>query len=443
MSLPADDIIGICKSIWLKPFKMSWKKPPAASSPDPACEADEAESSHHLLVVWKQPLAGTEIQSRWKRPAAGDEPEPTEPPSKKVKVAANWKRCPESDGPLSSVAASSSSSWKKPRLAEPEVATSKPGKTVRHHVSLDAPMLSLVASTDDDQRPTTDYKKNALDPNRIARVLVGTCSCKNNCFGLPTAAKVSEVCQLWHSMSDESQYHFLSAQWDCSAERNGLEGTDGEQLAHRTTWYFAGQQVCLPALCALLGVGNKAMAKKLQGVVDQRRKINCHADTKATRPAMQRNLTSMFFLELYHQSAEDLPETLQVQHVDENISADQDGDAPVYMRQVSTEAEVFSWTPEAAIVQNIMALSTVDLSTVPVRHLPPGKPMSLFWQFQAWCEAVQKIAGADAIKVPSWSTFWRVWWDKWSYVLKFRKVSQHKECNTCHQLREKLHGNLL
>ena len=36
--------------------------------------------------------------------------------------------------------------------------------------------------------------------------------------------------------------------------------------------------------------------------------------------------------------------------------------------------------------------------------------------------------------------FWRVWWEKWSHVLRFRKTSQHKECNTCHSLREKLQG---
>ncbi|CAJ1363954.1 unnamed protein product, partial [Effrenium voratum] len=156
-----------------------------------------------------------------------------------------------------------------------------------------------------------------------------------------------------------------------------------------------------------------------------------------------RNLVDMFFLELYHQSAEDLPETFQARDVDLQIAADNgeqaEGEPQSYMYQVSNVAEIFSWTPEAAIAQNIMALSTVDLSAVPIRHLPPGKPMSLFWQFQAWCEAAESLAGSQ-FKAPSWSTFWRVWWEKWSHVLRFRKTSQHKECNTCHSLREKLQG---
>ena len=419
---------------------MSWKKPPVGLPLQDGC----TESS----LAWKQPGAGAQLVSGWKKPAAGNEEQIIMEPSKKRKTSdsgqTSWKKCGDSSSPLSSV--TSSASWKKPSLGESEVAvtaTAKAGKTVRHHVSLDVPMLSLVASSDDgEERQMTEYKKKALDPDRIAKVLLGSCSCKNNCFGCFKAAKVLEVCQLWHSMTDEAQHHFLNAQWESSAE-NHCWDTDAEQLAHRTTWYFEGQQICLPALCTLLGVGNKAMAKKLQGVVDQRRRIS-HGEPISTKPALQRNFTSMFFLELYHQSAEDLPETLHVQHVDENISAslgENDCDAPTYLHQISTESEIFSWTPEAAIVQNIMTLCTVDLSTVPVRHLPPGKLMSLFWQFQAWCEAVQGLAG-QAIKRPSWSTFWRLWWEKWSSVLKFRKVSQHKECDTCHKLREKLHGSL-
>ncbi len=44
------------------------------------------------------------------------------------------------------------------------------------------------------------------------------------------------------------------------------------------------------------------------------------------------------------------------------------------------------------------------------------------------------------MKTPSWSTFWRAWSDKWSYVLKFRKKSQHKECTDCFTFRESIQG---
>lgn len=113
----------------------------------------------------------------------------------------------------------------------------------------------------------------------------------------------------------------------------------------------------------------------------------------------------------------------------------------VYSQQIEKVEEFFSWTPEAAISQNIMALSAASLSTVPVRHLPPGKPMALYWQFQSWCEAAANCSGRpNNVKTPSWSTFWRAWSDKWSYVLKFRKKSQHKECTDCFTFRESISG---
>ena len=153
----------------------------------------------------------------------------------------------------------------------------------------------------------------------------------------------------------------------------------------------------------------------------------------------------MFFLEPYHQTAEDLPESYHTVAVDATMSHDAgfdvDGDTALYAKQISKVDEVFSWTPEAALSQSIMALGSVDLSTVPCRHLPPGKPMGLFWQFQAWCDAAASFGGALAcVKTPSWATFWRAWSDKWSYVLKFRKKSQHKECTECHVFRESIQG---
>ena len=184
-----------------------------------------AVGGHVQEQSWKLPDAGAQVVSAWKQPVAGevqqDMIDPTQPPLKKMKKVGqvHWKQCPQHGVhcQLSSV-----QSWKTPSVslvAQP--ATSKAGKTVRHHVSLDVPMLSLVGSTDNDDRPATEYTRKALDPDRVARVLVGSCSCKSNCFGLFKPSQVLEICPMWHSMSDESQHHFLNAQWECS-----LEGLD-------------------------------------------------------------------------------------------------------------------------------------------------------------------------------------------------------------------------
>ena len=102
------------------------------------------------------------------------------------------------------------------------------------------PTLSLVKSSDD--LPMTEYRRKALDPDRIARVMLQPCSCKNNCFSVFQRSQVIEICQLWHSISEESQHHFLNAQWECSADE-GLDAPDAERLAHRTSRFKAAFRV--------------------------------------------------------------------------------------------------------------------------------------------------------------------------------------------------------
>ena len=160
----------------------------------------------------------------WKQPAVGqlrdDVEESGQPFPKKAKAASGpqWKKCPEEGNAFPS---SSERSWKKPDVSASSGAPAavKAGKTIRHHVCLDMPTLSLVKSSDD--LPMTEYRRKALDPDRTARVMLQPCSCKNNCFSVFQRSQVIEICQLWHSISEESQHHFLNAQWECSAD----EGT--------------------------------------------------------------------------------------------------------------------------------------------------------------------------------------------------------------------------
>ena len=383
-------------------FCMNWKKPNLNQEPALA-SSDDA-----LQMAWKRPRL--QLLSQENETAA-------------VKQK-SWKKLSVSTVSLSSGLGS--------------------GKThlVWHSVSIDEPTLSLIKA---EEPVMSEFKKKALDPNRVAQLLMQPCGCsKGSCFSQFRPQQILSICRLWQNLSDESQSHFLNAQWEGSWTADEDEAEHSETLAHRTNWSFVGQRVCLGGLCGLLGVGKKSMLKRLQGVVDMRRRFNSTSPMPNEAP-LQTNLVDMFFLELYHQTAEDLPETFRAQDVDAQISMEQgfevEGDTAKYAKQIAKVDEVFTWTPEAAISQSIMSLSSVDLSKVPCRHLPPGKRMALFWQFQSWCEAAASFSqDPSAVKAPSWSTFWRAWTDKWSYVLKFRKKSQHKECTDCHCYRESIQG---
>ena len=76
--------------------------------------------------------------------------------------------------------------------------------------------------------------------------------------------------------------------------------------------------------------------------------------------------------------------------------------------------------------------------------------MTLFWQFEAWWGALESARESlppareqARHNKPSWATFFRAWQCKWQGVLKFRQSCQHKECDICYTLRERLRLPLL
>ena len=85
-------------------------------------------------------------------------------------------------------------------------------------------------------------------------------------------------------------------------------------------------------------------------------------------------------MELYHAVGEDLPENRT--HFG--------GDAAFKTGKVmEPPLDIFGWTPEAAICERAAHFVSPDPS-VPKRHLPPGGPATLFWQFKAWWAALEE-----------------------------------------------------
>ena len=228
--------------------KMSWKKPSLVDDPVHCSNVDDS------VLAWKRPRLSLE------------------PPTVRT----------------------GRQSWQKPSASTVQVSSDGNGAggnhLVWHSISIDEPTLALLSN---EELEMTDYERNALDPNRIAKLSAQSCGCRGSCFTLFQPRQILGVCRLWHGLSDDSQHHFLNAQWEGSWDCGGDEEADA---AHRTTWFFAGQRVCLSGLCGLLGTGKRSMLKKVEGVVDTRRKLN-NSSTMPREP-LQANLVDMFFLEL-------------------------------------------------------------------------------------------------------------------------------------------------
>ncbi len=133
--------------------KMSWEKPSLVDSdPVPCSNVDDS------VLAWKRPRLSSE-PAAVKRPGRG--------------------------------------SWQKPPVATVPISAGNgagANHLVWHSISIDEPTLSLIKIEESEM---TDYKRSALDPNRIQR-----CGCKGSCFTLFQPNQILCVCRLWHGLSD-------------------------------------------------------------------------------------------------------------------------------------------------------------------------------------------------------------------------------------------------
>ena len=108
------------------------------------------------------------------------------------------------------------------------------------------------------------------------------------------------------------------------------------------------------------------------------------------------------------------------------------------------------WCPERSVPQVIQSFLGGDIG-MPQRYLTHTNVTNLYWLFLASfppttgdddgsssSEAGDNPAKLVEARVPSLSTFSRVWKNTWSKHLRFRKSVQHAECRTCFEARMRM-----
>jgi hypothetical protein len=177
-----------------------------------------------------------------------------------------------------------------------------------------------------------------------------------------------------------------------------------------------------------------------------------------------------FFLEVYMTSTEPLPheEYLAGSAIDTDLQVDcnpwlaaQAAEPSGELVLPALEASLEDWSSERTFSDHAMLLlgdGEEALRGVPRRFLPHGRVHDLYWQMVATWEVkagllegghgddmldkpiqheTSKKEKVKALKPPSFRTFLRRWHAKWKFILRFRKSSQHADCNICFKLREK------
>ena len=246
------------------------------------------------------------------------------------------------------------------------------------------------------------------------------------------------------------------------------ESSDDEPLRSRTQWSLAGQDVCFSAFCTLLGVSEHTMLRHCRGDLDLRRNLPGAPAKKNPNGHGPALMCDWFLLELYMTAAEPLPHE---QYICGNIDGDIEVDDNPWLAAGVDEVhevlalpdisqELGEWTTDRSFSDHSLLLlgdGPDELRGVPRRFLPHGRIHDLYWQFLGTWELKTSIAdgdldGKDMLATPndfnkkssppSWPTFLRRWHCKWKHILRFRKISQHADCNICFKLREKVHSRV-
>ena len=342
----------------------------------------------------------------------------------------DWKRMRVSEKQASGTPAAQpvhSNSWKvMPVQSQAQLDQATEQRHVLHEICIDSATLGLLVPS---AKGTSCFKERATDMKHVRQTTAREgCSCTSNCLSLLTNQQVLKLRDLWHSLDEQSQNQFLHCQWSTVETPTGADASD-TSLPHRTNWQLEGQRVCLRAASVLLATSSKTLAKRLKGIPDMRKESG-----SSGKLPLQSQAVDVFFAELYHSTAERLPEQWQARKLD---STDPELETCCGDRDLKT----FAWAPESLLLDAFTAPDRVD-EGIPKRMLPPGTPMQLFWQFKAWWQALGALR-PTAAEMPSWSTWYRRWVSKWSNALGFRKASQHKDCNECFRFRELISSRTL
>ena len=279
------------------------------------------------------------------------------------------------------------------------------------------------------------YELNAVNPERLHTILQKTCGCPKYCG--PTLAnsvgerRVLEVLQWWHLHLTASERCFLMQHMYDGGERDG--GTISGVPTSRTTWSLCGRAICKTAFVAIVAMSSRTLYHMTQGICSHSLR------TPNPRESAQAHLVNQFFLELYMSAAEPLPHEFKV------VAGDG--------HQQDDEAEPWEidddWCPERSVPQVIQSFLGGDIG-MPQRYLTHTNVTNLYWLFLASfpptgdddgsssSEAGDNPAKLVEARVPSLSTFSRVWKSTWSKHLRFRKSSQHAECKTCFEARVRM-----
>ena len=204
------------------------------------------------------------------------------------------------------------------------------------------------------------------------------------------------------------------------------------------------QKVCVAAGLRLMRVGAPRLARVLAGREDGRKH-------RPQLPGKQTASVWQFLWRVYHNVAEGMPDKFDFANPDAKtmvlaVMGRSKASLPPSARdgpdtEEDSSDENSGEKVTRAIAAHAMHLESrrnpADLTALgpgmfqgPLRFLPPGKKIHLYWEYMAWSNHWNK-------PMASWRTFQRAF-GKCRHCLRFRKIGQHAVCQVCTTLKARL-----
>ena len=207
-----------------------------------------------------------------------------------------------------------------------------------------------------------------------------------------------------------------------------------------------GLHVCLSTARDLVGVGKDRLRRLQDGAPDGRR-------GRKFRPGLKQASVWRFLWKLYHSVAEGMPDKFSFEKDDAQTAVVR-ASKPMGKRgprlraaamlaldhidpdvRASTEDEARAIAGHAMYLESLRhpqdaALVGPGMFRGPLRFLPPGKRVHLYWEYTAWTRHWNML-------VASFPTFLRAF-GQCDKQLRIRKVGLHAVCDTCTCLKKRL-----
>lgn len=273
------------------------------------------------------------------------------------------------------------------------------------------------------KKKNAEFGKDILAPCSFGRGADGCTACDK--LDVEWLKEYNTFMCVWNAMTTEMKTVLFSTVYDESNQ---------SRSSSRVVWQFCDKRVCLARLCNLLHITPRTFYKRVNGEVDKR-KFNTGACADVSRTV------DAFMLDLYHTTAEFLPELTEyhVSCVDEELAAhekltEEETKSLEKLGKDDTDfLPLIGADPDKGIIANMQTVAADG--KLPKRYIQHSKVIDLFWMYISWLST-----RSPDTKPASWSTFWRRWCGCWRESIGLRGKTQHSQCDFCFKCSHYIHG---